>query len=176
MRDDSAGASRRLYRLLMLGFTRVHLFRMRLGGVLNRTSRAKPNMPRQVFVTKTVLAIFVCCSVWLPLTHECYESLRVPAGLNAGSVSTASGSTRSHELLTRIPPRTLPAAPGSCLACLWSHHLFLGHVTAGLGIPRFLMSEALPAQSPDPLIASQFDSASKRGPPAFAPPSSDCAL
>ncbi len=136
-------------------------------------------MQRRVFLVKTVLTLFVCCSVWLPASHECYENFKVPVGSTAdstGSPANASHSVRSHDLLTKIPLRARPSAPGSCVACLWSHHLFLGKVIIGLGIPQFLSCEPLLARTPDPVIAILFDSASNRAPPASDPSSLDWAL
>jgi len=136
-------------------------------------------MQRQVFLVKTVLAIFVCCSVWLPVSHECFENFGAPAGLETGSTASRCASSQagdSHEFLSDAPTRALPEAPGLCLACLWSHHLFLGKVSVGLGIPQLTPSEALPTKSTAPVVANLLDCPTMRGPPAPAPSTLDCAL
>ncbi len=127
-------------------------------------------MTRQVFLAKAVLAVFSFCSIWLPISHSCHEPLSSQAGSAVSGVTdsrTASRGESTHDLLSNVPLHTLPGAPGPCLACLWSHHLFLGKVVVGLGIPRFLPdSEALSTRSPNPVVTIAFEAALKRGPPS----------
>ncbi len=156
------------YRLLLLGFNWVFLFRKRLGGLLKRTRKAESSMYRHAFIAKTVLVVFSCCAVWLPISHSCYEGTVGLSPVDAGSLRVAQCQASPHVFLSRPASRAFPGAPGPCLACFWSHHLFLGKVVFGLGIPQFLRAGAFAAQSPDPAVTIAFDAAFERGPPSSA--------
>jgi hypothetical protein len=127
-------------------------------------------MARRLLLVRLVLIGFLGCSVYFPLTHDCYLNTVSCLGPGPGRTAdlvAANRLERSPAFGAMASTHTSPDADGFCLACLWSQHMLQYRIITGLETPESVCLAGMTLRSARVRPAEIFDSATRRGPPVY---------
>lgn len=124
-------------------------------------------MVRRILLARAILAGFLICAAFLPLAHNCYDVSLTRPEPESGCFQGAP-AIPSSTLFEKAVVRTLPGEEEPCLACIWSHHLFLDAIVVNPELPQPAVAVCAAAEPVSIRPFRMFDAASRRGPPVTA--------